>query len=478
MSRSNVLLVILDSVRAKNMGLYGSPKDNTPFLQEYADRSTVYRQARSPGIHSVASHASIWTGTHVEQHQVVEHEDQLRPETTIWETLAEEGYRTGIFTTNAVVAHASNLAEPFHHVVTDDLADTTRKRFADAHSPADVKKHEGVRGNLVRCVQDDQPIRSVLNSVHHFYLKQTNRQFRALPTATDLSDAFLEWQRDQTGPWAACLNLMEAHFPYEPGPEFDRWGGETLRSLHSSFSKPPAYEFVGGRPWWQLEAFQHLYDGTILQLDSILRRLVTSLEDDGVHENTLVVVTSDHGEGFGEFSRLTGTTRMVDHSWGVHEVLTHVPLLVNYPGQTTSTEVAQVCSLVEFPQTVVDTLDGTVAHDSFVSDRPVITSTHRLRDEDAAMFDDSPEDVADYLGPWRAVYRQSGDLVRKHVARKDESVEVEIRDAQHSYPIGEGDADFVDSVFRNLEPKSIKKTEQKQVSDAVEGRLSELGYIR
>ncbi|WP_136602532.1 sulfatase [Salinigranum halophilum] len=478
MNQSNVLLVVLDSVRAKNMGLYGHTKDNTPFLEEYAERSTVYTQARSPGIHSVASHASLWTGMHVEQHQVVEHEDQLEPGTTIWEELTDEGYRTGIFTTNAVVAHASNLSEPFDHVVTDDLEDTTRKLFENAHSPADVKKHEGVRGNLVRCVQDEQPVRSFLNNVHHFYLKQTNSYLRDLPTATDLVDSFLDWQRAQSGPWAACLNLMEAHFPYEPTPEYDRWGGETLRSLHSSFSKPPAYEFVGGRPWWQLEAFQHLYDGTILELDAVLRRLITSLEESGVHENTLVVVTSDHGEGFGEFSRLTGTTRMVDHSWGLHEVLTHVPLVVSYPGQTTSNEVPTISSLVEFPQTVRDVLQGEVAHDSFVADRPVVASTYRLLEANASMFDDSEEDAAEYLGPWRAVYQQSGDVVRKHITRHGASVEVEVRDAQHSYPVGLGDGELVDATFGALEPASVKQTEQRELSEAVEGRLSEIGYVR
>lgn len=271
---------------------------------------------------------------------------------------------------------------------------------------------------------------------------------------------------------------MEAHFPYESTPEFDRWGGKTLRSLHSSFSKPPAYEFVGGRPWWQLEAFQHLYDGTILELDAVLCRLVTTLEKTGVHENTLVVVTSDHGEGFGEFSRLTGTTRMVDHGWGLHEVLTHVPLVVSYPDQTTSTEVSTVCSLVEFPRTVREVLQGDAPHDSFVSDGPVVASTYRLLEANAPMFDDSEEDAADYLGPWRAVYQQSGDMVRKHITKHGASVEVEVRDAQHSYPVGTGDRELVDATFGALEPVSVKQTEQRELSEAVERRLSELGYVR
>lgn len=187
MAPPNVLLVILDSVRAKNMGLYGHTRENTPFLREYAERSTVYTHARSPGIHSLAS---LWTGLHVEQHQVVEHEDQLNPGTTIWEELADDGYRTGIFTTNAVVAHASNLSEPFQHVVTDDREDATRKLFESAHGPTDVRVREGFRGNLARCLQDEHPARSLLNSVHHLYLRQRNDRVQDPPTEPTSSTRF------------------------------------------------------------------------------------------------------------------------------------------------------------------------------------------------------------------------------------------------------------------------------------------------
>lgn len=478
MSDPNILLVILDSVRAKNTGVYGYHRDTTPFLQRYSDEATVYRQARAPGIHSVASHASIWTGAEVQQHRVVNHEDQLRPDTTIWEELSEAGYRSAIFTTNPIVAHSSNLSEQFDDRFTDTLTDTSQRLFKDAHSPDDVGKHEGVVGNLTRCLDDDQPVRSLLNSVHHMYLKKRRKVVDESLTSADLVEQFLEWQDDSTGPWAACLNLMDAHFPYTPDADCDHWGGDRLNELHADLTKPPANEFIGGRPWWQLEAFEHLYDGTIRELDGYVQRIVQGLKQTGDHEDTLVVVTSDHGEGFGEMSRLTGRTRLVDHSWGIHEVITHVPLVVKYPGQTKGTVVEEFASLSNFPETVRSVTEGKDTRRTFVPDGPVVSSTDRVRNAQSAIFEDSEEDIENYLGPWRAVYREEDGEKYKYLERDGESLVVRIQDAQNSYPVRRDVGDTVQRAFDSFETRGIKIDSEEALSDTVEEQLEELGYLR
>lgn len=209
-----------------------------PFLSDYATEATVYEQARSPGIHSIASHASIWTGEHVESHGLIRHEDELKSGTTIWEALADQGYTTGIFTTNPVVARSSNLAEQFDDSYTGDSIDTTEKLFPSAYGPSDVVKHEGIIGNVNRALSDDQPVKSLLNNAHHF-VHQVRDDLRDSVDSTTVLDRFEDWQADQSDPWAACINLMDAHFPYEPHEQFDQWGGDRLRALHEDLDKPP-----------------------------------------------------------------------------------------------------------------------------------------------------------------------------------------------------------------------------------------------
>ncbi|MFC5134564.1 MULTISPECIES: sulfatase-like hydrolase/transferase [Haloferacaceae] len=477
MALPNVLLVVLDSVRARNVGLYGYHRETTPFLSTYSDRATVYRQARSPGIHSVASHASLWTGAEVVEHQATRHTDGIQPEKTIWGELAENGYRTGIFTVNSVVAHASNLVEPFHLVETDDFSDSAGKPFPDAHGPTDVAAHEGVAGNLARSLQDDAPVRSFLNAVDHLYRKQRGRLETNLDSET-LIERFLEWEADVDGPWAACLNLMDSHFPYEPAEEHDKWSDDTLGSLHDGFEKPPANEFVQGRPWWQLEAFKSLYDGTIRELDAHLERIVTGLKRADVHDETLVVITSDHGEGFGEISRLTGRTRLVDHSWGIHEVVTHVPLVVKYPRQTDPTTIKEPATITGFPDSVRATLEGSCPRDSFVPDGPVIAYTERLLADHADVFDDSDEPVTAYYGPWRAVYESSdnGDVV-KYAGHGNNALTLRVRNAQDAILVDRTGSEMIDRVFDTFEPVDIRQ-EPGDISEKTEERLSDLGYIR
>jgi len=497
MSRPNVLLVVLDSVRAKNVGLYGHHRDTTPFLSSYADSATTYRQARSPGIHSVASHASLWTGAAVEEHGITRHEDRLRPETTVWEELSDLGYRTGIFTVNSVLAHASNLTDPFDHTMTQTFSGSSNKPFPDARGPTDSATHDGIAGNLKRALWDEYPVRSLFNGAHHLYQKRRGSA-EGTPDSGELIDGFLGWAAganddgaddgganddgaDDGGaddrPWAACLNLMDAHFPYDPAERYDRWGGESLRTLHAEFEKPPANEFVRGRPWWQLEAFEHLYDGAIRQLDAHLKGLFEGLDDAGVHEETLVVLTSDHGEGFGEISRLTGRTRLVDHSWGIHEVLTHVPLVVSYPGQTDPATVDAPATLSAFPDTVRAAVDGSASRDSFVPEGPVVASTERLLPEHDGIFDGSTEAATEYYGPWRAVYERSGDHTMKYAVRGEDTLALRIRDAQEATPVGRDGSKRVEDAFAALEPTDLKGDAGTVEAD-VEDRLADLGYLR
>jgi arylsulfatase A-like enzyme len=476
-SGPNVLLIILDSVRAKNVGLYGYHRETTPFLSSYAEQATIYQQARAPGIHSVASHASIWTGAQVDEHMMTQHEDQLRPGTTVWEELDGQGYETGLFTTNTVVAHASNLAECFDTQVTGERVTTDRKPFPEAHGPTDVVKHEGAVGNLRRALEDDHPHKAFLNNLHHLYEKRQKRQ-RQQPSSCELVNRLLDWQSSVDHPWAACLNLMDAHFPYEPAAAFDRWGGKRLQRLHDELDRPPANAFIGGRPWWQLRAFESLYDGTIRQLDAILSDLIKGLKQANAHDDTFVVITSDHGEGFGEVSQLTNRTRLVAHSWGIGEELTHVPLLVKDPGQTVRKSIKEPATLTMFPESVKTVVRSDGQDSSFVPDGPVLASTHRLRAENHLLFEGSEEDADDYYGPWRAVYRIEDDEVYKHAKRGDNSITIRIWNAQHNAPTGQDGQAIVDTAFDSINESGLKKTEQNTLSTEVEDQLTELGYLR
>lgn len=473
---ANVLLVILDSVRAKNTSLHGHHNQTTPFLERFADRSTVYDQARASGIHSMASHVSMFTGYHVAEHGMVSHGSRLDPKTTVWEMLRERGYDTGLFTPNPVVTESSNLPDAF------DVAVGPNKRnripFPDAHSPDDVENvnDTSVTDYIKQCLTSGKPIRSVANGVSGKLIKEYNDRI-VDESAEQYIDRFLEWIDGREGPWGACLNLMDAHYPYLPDSKYDQWGGKTLQKVHKNTYGPYSETFLEGEHWWKLKAFEALYDGSIRQVDASLERLVTQLESLGILDETLLIITSDHSEGFGERSRLEPSVRLIDHSWGIAEELLHVPLIVKFPDEETARRINEPATLTAIPTAIKEALAGSPSPSAFVPDDGVIASTVRLSDPESSLPANcsTPED---YAGSWKAVYNYDDDELIKYATRGSTCKAFRIQDPQLApIPINQLDQD-VDALFdsRIEEHVSVLDAED-DVSANVKQQLRDLGYV-
>lgn len=483
-SDPNVLLVVLDSVRARNCSAYGHHEPTTPFLERFAEeRATLYDQARAPGARSVTSHASLFSGFHVEEHGVVSAAHRLDPSVSVFSRLREEGYATGVFSENDwITAVDVGLKDGFGTVV-----GARNVPFPDAVNPHEFVSNEG-RGAyltfLKEALADDHPIQSLANGVAT-KLQSDYKGFlpsgvRASTPAEVYVDSFLEWS-DREDPWAACVNLMDAHIPYEPAAEHDLWGGERARALQNSF-EDQKWDFNGGhRPWWQKEVVGSLYDGAIRHADAELERLVRALDERGDMDDTLVVVTSDHGEGFGEPSEIRPGVRVAEHGVAPGDIILHVPLLVSLPGQEESGRIERPVSLTEFPRVVDDVRDDADA--TFRPDGPVLATAVGL---DEPLRRRAGAYVSD-LSPWtadsRLVFEWDAEegVVQKHVTNRDRAVTVISRDAQVSYRIGEGGLprERVESAFADVEPLGVSSEGGgvDDIDDATYDRLEDLGYV-
>lgn len=476
MGEPNILLVILDSVRARNTSLHGYGNQTTPYLETLAEESQVYEQARAPSIHSVSSHASIFTGLHVPEHGVTAHESELAPESTIWHELANEhGYTTGLFSPNVVVTLSSNLADAFE-TVDGPRGDVSYRLFEDALSPMDIEGHQTHTEYLRRCFNSDKPIRAILNGL--YFVRGGSDSGDVDESAPVYIDSFLDWSVSIDGPWAACLNLMDAHYPYVPKSEYDEWGSKQLREIHKNVESPQSKSITTSGDWWKLRAFESLYDGGIRQADAAIETLVDTLRARGELDDTLLVVTSDHGEGFGEWSRLNRNTRLIDHSWGIHEVLTHVPLLVRPPGGADGHREDTLASLTRFPEVVRDTIAGTNA--SFSVEEHALASTYRLEEPTKVL----PSSVANrqaYAGPWCAVYEKGEDgNVRKHATQGSAAISLVIPNTQSAAVCGQTGRDIVESTYNGLESANVRVdgSENNDLGEDVEQQLEGLGYLR
>lgn len=316
MDRPNVLLVVLDSVRAANASVTGYAASTTPFLERFAEGATTYRQARAPGTWSVPSHASIFTGQSVPAHGVTI-DSRMEPGHTVFDRLRERGYDTSVFSSNVYITdHPVGIGAAFDTVC-----------------------------GVPESVPDDHAIPGEFDVNH--------------PDGFWYADRFAEWLDGRDGPWAACVNVMDGHRPYLPRPEYDHWGDEDARQVQREIGRGEfVWQFYGGRyPYWYLAALEGLYDGAIRQADAVAERIVAALDARGLTEETLVVVTADHGDGLGERSAVPGGPRCIAHTLGTHEALLHVPLLVKTPGQETGRVVDELATVQRFPAAVEAVLD-------------------------------------------------------------------------------------------------------------------------
>lgn len=485
MGNPNILLVVLDSVRASNCSLHGHANETTPFLNEFgSDRATVYDQARAPGARSVTSHASLFSGLHVAEHGVVSAAERLDPTVSVFHKLRDEGYNTGIFTENDwLTAVDVGLKDGFDHVV-----GARNVPFPESLNPHEFVSSEG-EGNYVKFVKtalsSNRPVRSLANGVatklQSDYMRYLPGKVKASTPANVYVDAFLEWSGKSDGPWAACVNLMDAHIPYEPAAEYDLWGGSEAMALQSAF-KDQKWTFHGGQnPWWQKKAVESLYDGTIKQMDSELERLIATLESRGTLNDTLLVVTSDHGEGFGEPSRLQDSVRIAEHGVSIHDAVVHVPLLVKLPGQTESHRVDRPATLTAFPDVVNSVRDGRRPSAGFCPDEPVVSTAVGLDEPLQRRASDYVQDISPWLDDKQAVfdYDESAGIVVKTCRTQDTAATIHSRDPQTAYRVHRTDDERVDAVFGGLTELDVR-TDGESLEDLdndTYGRLEDLGYV-
>ncbi len=305
-STPNVLLVVLDTVRADRMSLYGYPRDTTPNLVKRAATGVTFTQARSTAPWTLPSHASMLTGRWPHEHQAGMDRGLDAKHATLAEYLGSQGYATAGFVANELYCGAeTGLARGFG-------------RYEDKDFSLVGALWTTALGRRVLCPiflpQEERAGDDPLD----YYRKEAAR----------VTSDTLRWiDRQGERPFFAFLNLYDAHNPYIPPDGFKhRFGRPSLTSqddqiidrwfvIDKSTLKQDEVQFVADA-----------YDDCIAYLDEQLEVLFKELETRGKLDNTLVIVTADHGEHFGEHA-------LYGHASSLYDQEIRVPLLMIAPGQ-------------------------------------------------------------------------------------------------------------------------------------------------
>jgi arylsulfatase A-like enzyme len=294
----NVLLIVLDTVRADHLSCYGYHRQTTPHIDEFAKSARLYRNVLSPSIWTLPSHASLFTGLPASVHGANWPDPYLRPQfDSLPAQLRNLGYQTVGLSCNGGFINARRGFD---------------RGFDLFWNPKDRAKgfsHLLARELGVRREHDD------------FWSSATSMHRR-------LGKWFAEDYRPDR-PFFIFMNYIEAHYPYVPPIPAPVWSTPAAWRNRGSVpvGKMMEYSFAGSNPLTQKEIveMQTLYDEEIVYLDRKIQELLVFLRSSGLDESTLIILTSDHGEHFGEHHQL-------EHWLWVYEPLVRVPLIVRNPG--------------------------------------------------------------------------------------------------------------------------------------------------
>jgi arylsulfatase A-like enzyme len=344
----NLLWIVLDTVGADHLSLHGHEHRTSPTLEGLAQRGIRFDRAQSAAPWTLPSHASMFTGhlPHDLSTGWMAPLDGADP--TVAEYLGARGYATAGFVANGFYCGwDSGLARGFTHYEDHALPQLAGfrlavlvDRFLEGLLLVDRFHRNAIGFQLVPPVED-------------FVI--------GLFTGGDRKDAarvnreFLDWlsgRRQPDRPFCAFLNYFDAHYPYMvPKDHLHRFGARPRDQREWDFIENWKLADKMALSAQDIAFARDAHDSCIADLDEQLGILVDDLEDLGVLERTWVIITSDHGESFGEHGGF-------GHGGSLFQTELHVPLLILPPGRDRPAKVVrQTASLRNLPATIVDLLD-------------------------------------------------------------------------------------------------------------------------
>ena len=316
----NIVLIIVDALRADHMSVYGYHRETTPNLSRIASHGALFENAVAPSSWSLPSHTSLFTGRYPHEHGAERMTDYYDGRyKTLADYLRMHGYRTGAFSANKVFFSQSvGLGRGFIH-------------FEDYfNSPLDMWSRT-LYGREVWGLAQAFP--------SHFE-GDADRKW-----SPDVVRSVLKWIDNRPGvPFFAALNLFDVHTAYRP-PEPYR-----SKFVGVSHASAKAEREVQSSTALAHEDDIAAYDGAISYVDEHIDDLLLELQRRGRAENTVVIITADHGESLGEHG-------VYDHGYELYWELLHVPLIIMWPNHIPEgIRVDKPVTTADLPATVVSLL--------------------------------------------------------------------------------------------------------------------------
>ena len=416
--RPNIVLYLIDTLRADHVGAYGYDRPTAPILDRLAADGVLFEFTYAQDSRTLGSVPSLLTSLHTTSHGVIRFGRRIGHEvTTLAELLRRAGYQTASFITNINAGEMAGLHRGFQHY------------------------HDAIAS------YEDREAR------------------RSLP-----EKAFFDWL-DSRGdaPFFAYVHTSEPHRPYIPPPPYDTMFNPGYRGRITGYFGDENGYGTASTPE-AIEQVVALYDGEVRFADAALGRLLEGLEQRGLRESTVIILTADHGE---ELADRGGW----NHGHTAYDELLRVPLV--FSGERwlpSGRRVEQPAQLVDVAPTILE-LVGLPREPAFEGQS--LLSLIEGRDRD--YFETRPVCAVTTMEPskkalihegWKLILHEDGAAELYHLARDSR----ELRDLATS------EGDRVHRMIERLEsltrPQRTPQPIEGSPTEEERQRLRALGYVK
>jgi arylsulfatase A-like enzyme len=315
----NVLLIIIDTLRADHLPVYGYDGIETPAIDRLFMDGILYKKAFAQASWTKPSIASIMTGLYPSTHQAI-HKANILPDDviTLAESLEQAGYHTIGIPNNENIFPVRNFQQGFQ--VYEPLEPAFF--FFATESAFHLTLY-----NQLRLVRERFLFQS--KHVEHYY-----------QDAREVNEHAIEWlDRVKDGSFFLFIHYMDPHDPYFPHP-YDGTGYARVNNPNP----PPD----------MAQTYLETYDGEIVYLDNHLDELFGYLDEKGLYEDLMIVLTADHGEEFFEHEGWW-------HGTTLYEEQINVPLIVKLPGnEHACLEIEELVRLIDIAPSVLSLVGADV----------------------------------------------------------------------------------------------------------------------
>jgi len=313
-SRPNVLLVSIDSLRSDHLGSSGRPVATSPVLDRLAREGASFPYTISTTSWTLPAHVSMLTSLVVAVHGVGLGRSLDPARTTLAEAMRDDGFETAAFVTGPWMTPAFGLDRGF-------------ERFANtsAFSDGSDRSGDGTRPSASAHARSHQEV-----------------------TGETIADSAIAWLDETPEPFFLFLHFWDVHFDYIPPEPFDELFDPGYRGSVDGVDFATDPDVHAGMAPRDLEHVKALYDGEIRFTDRNLGRVLDHLRESGRLDDTLVVVTADHGDEFFEHGQK-------GHNKSLYDEVVVVPLILRWPGKVPAGRlVDDPVRLIDVAPTVLD----------------------------------------------------------------------------------------------------------------------------